>query len=71
MQIEADISFTQNFAKLGLRMLLRCEQADYMDFTSRSGFVVAVQSGDVASFPMDHGTFLPVGYMSSLGVTLV
>lgn len=42
-----------------------------MDFTTRSGFVITAQSSDVASFPMDLGTFVPVGYVTSLGVTLV
>lgn len=56
---------------VGLRVLLKAHQADYMDFTSRSGFVITVQSSDVASFPMDLGTFVPVGYVTSLGVTVV
>lgn len=52
-------------------MFLKGGQAEYLSFTSRSGFVVTVQSNEVAAFPMDLGTFIPVGFATSLGIQLV
>lgn len=55
----------------GLRTLLNSQQSEYLDFTSRSGFVVTVHEHDAQGFPMDLGTYVPVGFVTSLGVELV
>lgn len=42
-----------------------------MDFSSRGGFVVTIHRADQQPFPMDMGTYIPVGFVTSLKIDLV
>ncbi len=52
-------------------MLLNSQQSEYLEFISRSGFVVTVHAHDAEGFPMDLGTYVPVGYVTAIGIQLV
>lgn len=52
-------------------MLLHADQSEYLDFTSRSGFVVTIHENGVTAFPSDFGLNIPIGYITSIGVEMV
>lgn len=52
-------------------MLLNADQMEYLDSTADGGFVVAFHQNGVPGFPVDFGTSIPIGFVSSVGIEMV